>query len=119
MDLLLDDTSWDLSMGDTDLQLVDGPDAILQHLKQRLKTFLGEWFLDQRIGVPYFQQVFVKHPDPLVLDSAFKAEIINTPGITELLSFALSLDSASRGLHLSFAAGGDGGAVLTFDEALP
>jgi hypothetical protein len=118
MDLMLDESTWDLATGDTDLLLVDGRDAIGQHLAQRLKTFLGEWFLDLRIGVPYFQQVMVKNPDPLVLDSVFKSEIINTPGVTELLSFDLKIDAGSRLLQLSFSAATDDG-VITFSEVLP
>ena len=119
MDLLLDENTWDLDMSDTDLRLVTGRDAIRQHLIQRLKTFLAEWFLDQRIGVPYFQQVMVKSPDPVVLDSVFKAEIINTPGIVELLAFDFSIDARTRELLLSFTAVDDTGAVISVSEVLP
>lgn len=117
MDLLLDDATWDLVTEVTDLKLVEKADAIRQHLCQRLKTFLGEWFLDLRIGVPYFQRVMVKNPDPVVLDSVFKYEIINTPGITELLSFDLTIDG--RQLLLAFVAACDDGAIVTFSEVLP
>ena len=106
-------------MGDTDLIIVAGPDATRQHLVQRLKTFMGEWFLDLRIGVPYFQQVMVKNPDPVVLDSVFKSEIINTPGIVELLTFALQLDARTRELQLSFKAVNDAGTAIAISEVLP
>jgi hypothetical protein len=119
MDLLLDDTRWDLVMSDTDLRIVTGADAIRQHLCQRLKTFMAEWFLDLRIGVPYFQHVMTKNPDPVVIDSAFKSEIINTPGIVELLSFDLRIDAGTRRLQLVFKAAADDGAVISFNEVLP
>ena len=118
MDLLLNDSTWDLSTDATDLQLVDDTDAIRQHLAQRLKTFMGEWFLDLRIGVPYLQQVMVKNPDPIVLDSVFKAEIIATPGIVELTEFTLQMDARLRQLLLSFTAATDTGAVINFSEVL-
>jgi len=119
MDLLLDDSTWDLSTDATDLLLVDQADAIRQHLAQRLKTFMGEWFLDLRVGIPYLQQVMVKSPDPVVLDSVFKAEIINTPGIVELLEFDLAIDAGTRELQLAFKAVADTGAIITFNEVLP
>ncbi len=120
MDLQLDIDDWDLTFpaGSTDLTLVSGVDAIRQHLSQRLKTFMGEWFLDTRIGVPYFQQVLVKNPDPVVLDSVFKAVIVNTPGILELTDFALQVDRSTRQLKLTFTAATTEG-ELCFDEVLP
>lgn len=118
MDLRLNELTWDLAMGDTDLQLADGAEAVRQHLSQRLKTFLAEWFLDMRVGLPWRQQIMVKNPDPVVLDSVFKAEIVNTPRISELLSFDLAIDAGSRTLQLSFAAVGDDGSVISFDEVL-
>jgi len=119
MDLLLDDTSWDLATDATDLLLVNQADAIRQHLAQRLKAFMGEWFLDLRVGVPYLQQVMVKNPDPLVLDTVFKAEIINTPGIVELIEFDLRIDASTRELQLAFKALVDTGAIITYSEVLP
>jgi hypothetical protein len=118
MDLLLDDT-WDLAAGVTDLQLVDGEQAIAQHLAQRLKTFMGEWFLDLRVGVPYLQQVLVKNPDPIVLDSVFKSEVINTPGIVELRKFDLQIDAGTRQLRLECKAVSDAGTIVSFSEVLP
>ena len=119
MDLLLDSATWDLSTDATDLLLVDGEDAVAQHLSQRLNTFAGEWFLDLRLGVPYLQQVLVKNPDPVVLDSVFKSEIIHTPGIVELQAFELRLDAGTRQLQLSFTAVADSGAIISFSEVLP
>ena len=117
MDLQLDIDSWDLITG-VDLSLVSGIESIRQHLAQRLKTFMGEWFLDNRIGVPYFQQVLIKNPDPVVLDSVFKAVIVNTPGVIELLEFDLKVDRSTRQLKLSFTASTTEGEI-SFDEVLP
>lgn len=100
----------------SDFSLTTGRDAILQHLKQRLKTFYGEWFLDKRIGIAYFEQVFKKSPDAVVVDSIFKREIINTPGIIELTRF--SLDLTGRELSLSFSARTNDG-IINFSEVLP
>lgn len=93
----------DIFLNVNDLELTSGVDGIVQHLQQRLRMFLGEWFLDFRLGVPYFQQIMVKNPNPIVVDSVLKKEIVNTPGILQLVSFDLDFAN-NRSLALSFRA---------------
>jgi len=97
-------TQGDIELVNGDLSLTQGADAIVQHLKQRLKTFLGEWFLDNRVGIPYFQQILIKNPDPLVLDTIFKSVVLNTPGVQELIEFDIDLEVATRIMTLTFRA---------------
>ncbi len=117
MDIQLND-DWDIEPTGNDLVLVTGADAIKQHLGQRLKTFYGEWFLNMEIGVPYFQQVLKKNPDPVVVDSIFKREIVNTPGILQLTEFDLNIDNATRTLTLTFKALSSEGEI-DFSEVIP
>ncbi|MEW5803904.1 MAG: hypothetical protein AB1847_17555 [bacterium] len=115
-DLALD-TEGDILIQKGDLVLISGIDAIRQHLSQKIKTFYGEWFLHMAIGVPYFQQVFVKNPNLQVIDSIFKREIINTPGIVQLLEFNLNINSSTRVLNLVFKARTDEG-IIDFNEVV-
>ncbi len=108
----------DIKIVGGDLSLLTGIDAVEQHLKQRLKTFYGEWFLNKAIGVPYFEQVFVKNFNANILDSVFKKIIIETPGVIQLLEFALEIDSSVREFFLTFKASGAEG-VIDFSEAIP
>ena len=110
-------TDGDVELSGNDFVLTTGVEAIEQHLSQRLKTFLEEWFLDKRVGIAYLQQILKKNPDPIVADSIIKREIINTPGIKELTAFALNI-SSSRELTLTFAARSTDG-VINFSEAIP
>lgn len=96
------DSDWELVIENHDLATVSGIDAIEQNLGQRLKTFLGEYFLDSRIGLPYFQEIFKKKFDPIVVDTVIKREIINTDGIIELMQFKLELETVSRELFVDF-----------------
>lgn len=116
-DLQLDDTG-DLEVVGNDLVLTVGVDAIKQHLKQRLQTFLEEWFLDKRIGIAYYQYILKKNPDAIIVDSLLKAEIVNTPGITELTRFSLDLDKSTRILTVAFSAKSTGGPI-NFSEVIP
>lgn len=101
-DLKYDQATNDLILEDGDLALVEDGDAVAQHILQRLRTFLGEWFLDLTAGVPYYQDILKKNPNIDVVEQVFKREILFTPGVLELMSFSLELDTALRKLSLSF-----------------
>ncbi len=111
------DSEDDAFLNVNDLELTSGIDAKIQHMKQRLRTFLGEWFLDLRVGVAYFQQIMVKNPNPAVVDSIFKKTIINTPGTQQLTLFDLGIGT-DRQLTLSFKAITEEGEV-NFSEVIP
>ena len=100
-DLKLSQTTNDLELLNGDLQLTSSDDAIRQHIVQRLKTFLGEWFLDLSVGVPYFQEILKKNPNAQVVDGIFKQTILDTPGVVELLEFELDFEAASRKLKVN------------------
>ena len=111
-------TSGDIELEGNDFVLTTGTEAIEQHLSQRLKTFLEEWFLDKRIGIAYLQQILKKNPDFVVVDSILKKEIITTPGVLELTTFILDLNESTRVLTLTFSARTSDG-VINFSEVIP
>lgn len=117
-DITIDSATGDIELIGNDLSLTTGVEAIQQHLSQRLKTFLNEWFIDKRIGIPYFEHVLKKNFDPTIIDTVFKREIITTPGVLELLRFEADLDKSTRTLEISFRARTSEG-VINFSEVLP
>lgn len=98
----------DLDLSSGDIEIVRGADAIAQHLKIRLRSVRGNWFLDQRVGLPYFKQILVKSPNLIAVRSIFRAAITSTPGVIELQRFDLSFDRSTRILLLNFSALLDG-----------
>lgn len=100
MDFLADPETGDIAIVNGDFALVTGVDETVQFLIQRLKLFLGEWFLDETLGLPYFDEVFVKNPDPIALDSIFKTYILKSPGVLELTAFSLDFDTPTRTLSI-------------------
>jgi hypothetical protein len=100
-----------------DLSLVRGIDSVAQQIKIRLLTFLGEWFLDVRAGVPYFESILVKNPDRLIVEGLFREQIEGVPEVQEIESLTLAFDSLRRELSVTFRARTTVG-VLEFDQPL-
>jgi len=96
---------FDLLVEDGDLVLVDGPNAIKQHILQRLRTFYGEWFLDNTIGVPWFQQILgIKNPDQARINALLLNTILATPGVIQVTEYSFQPDFALRMLTVGFTA---------------
>lgn len=81
-----------------------GPEEMLQRIVARLRMFKGEWFLDTRLGIPYFQNVLVRSPNLPAISAMFRRVILTTPGVLEIVSFQLTFDEVSRALILTFYA---------------
>lgn len=76
-------------------------EAIGEHIRQRLKLWIGEWFLDTGAGVDWLRYVLGRPPSEMpIAESVIKAEIAATPGVSEILEFSASYDRASRGLRI-------------------
>lgn len=93
--------------------IIFGGEAVAQRVRVRFKWFLGEWFLDQRLGVPYFQDILIKNPDPILISFIFKKVLTTTPGVASVSTFNATLDAATRTLTVSFEATLDSGGLLT------
>lgn len=89
-------TDGDLAIEGGKIALVDGKEAIAQHVAQRLRLFLGEWPLNTEAGFPYRTIVFVKRPSLPLIKAALRKYIAETPGIREVTEVTLSVDPRSR-----------------------
>lgn len=122
MDIKLD-ANGDLDITGDTLTLTEGADAVRQHVQIRLKFFLGEWFLDRRIGVAWFETIFQKGVPLSLVRAILRKVIIRTPGIVSIVSFDLTVDPVTRKLQGSFEArledgivDGDEPFLFEFDE---
>lgn len=111
-------SSGDLDLTTGDLQLATGSTEIAQHIKIRLRYFLGEWFLDQRLGVPYFDQILLKNPNTNVVTDLLRRATLSTPGVLDVSSLSFVFDSATRTLAVDLRAIITGNEVLDFSEEL-
>ncbi len=99
------DSNNDLIISGGRLAVVTDGAEVVQHVRSRLLFYLGEWFLDNEAGVPYFQQIFTKPANIALVESILKTTIIQTPGVLKLTEFASSYEGKSvRRLTVTFAA---------------
>lgn len=100
-DIALDENGdWEISGGD--LQLIgDGP-AIVQAVQIALEFFQGEWFLDVSAGIPWWQSVMIKNPNPNQLEGIFRSAILAVDGVQAINSLTLTYDSQQRTLTIDY-----------------
>ena len=100
MDLLLT-TAGDLDVTTNDFQLVDGLEAIRQHLQIRYRFFLGEWFLDPTEGIPYIRDVLKKAPNEAQVRALLSEVATSTPGVVSVDQLELDVDGGERTLTVT------------------
>lgn len=76
---------------------------VAQRIAVRLQFFKGEWWLDRRQGLPWYEQVLVKSPDLPVVRGIFSKVITETPGLATLESLILGEPDADRLGELAFS----------------
>ena len=81
------DATNDLDFSEPNLQIITGPQEIAQKIENRFKFFLGEWYLDTRLGANHYGVTFTKGTSDIVRREMFRRIVAETPGVIELLSF--------------------------------
>lgn len=111
-DLAEDPETRELIMVAGDLVLTRDLDAIRQDIDKRLRTFRGEWFLDESEGVPYFESVLVKSPDLSAIQSVFRRELLAVDGVDKVNSLlSLDFNRATRKLSVTWSVLSDLGVI--------
>jgi len=80
----------------------DQVEGVAQAISMRLKLLQGEWFLDATQGVPYATNVLGRHTQAQA-DLVFRQTILDTQGVTRILSFISSLDPTTRKYSMACA----------------
>lgn len=99
MDMLLDNdplspTYGDLVYDNSSATVTSSQaDGVAQKLTIKLRTFLGEWFLDTDAGIPYYQQIFGKVRSKAAIDSIFIEKISEEPDVAEIIEFTSTINS--------------------------
>jgi len=110
-------SDYDLLFENDNLVLIEGKDAIAQDVLIRLQFFQGEWVLDARLGVPYFQKILGAKPNLSVVRSILRKVILGTPGIDSINDLSVTFNSVLRLLEISFTAETKDG-IIKFNKEL-
>jgi hypothetical protein len=104
------DEDGDLDIGTT-IAFVSGQEAIQQSLLCRLRAFQGEWFLDETLGLPYFQEILGRSPNLVAIRALYRAALESTPGVLEVKELRLALKT-DRTLVVAFKVSTDVGELV-------
>jgi hypothetical protein len=98
----------DIYVSPTGTQSWTSPTDLLTEATQRLRAkyqlFLGEWFLDEREGVPYYRDILVKNPNMGVVRTVLRKVTADDPAVEAVTLFEATLDSATRHLTVALTA---------------
>jgi len=113
VDIFLDPSSHDIVYADGDIRMTASllEDAA-QRIKVRLQIFKGEWVLDNREGVPYYQEILTKASKESV-DAIFKAKILEEPFVDNIIEFVSTYSPVNRTYSLEFSVLLVGGTTLS------
>ena len=104
IDLRLTADTWDLDIQVGDILLVSAHEDVIQHIRQRLLAFRGEWFLDLAEGLPWFEEILGKPQNIETVEALLKERIQGSPGVDELTAFAISpVDTQERAIRVDFS----------------
>jgi hypothetical protein len=101
------------------LTLLRGADETAQRLRQKFLLVKGEWFLDTRIGVPYFALMGVKNPNLESIRRTFRSIILSEEAISEIESLTVDLNRATRELTFAFRAIHNSGVAIVGGSGVP
>jgi hypothetical protein len=75
-----------------------------QKLFQRGQMFEGEWFMDTRVGMPYFRLILVKNPNESIVRSVFTQWLLSVDVVAKVNRITLQFARAARRLGMDFSA---------------
>lgn len=82
---------------------VNGSEGRAQRIRIRLKTQLGEWFLNTGVGVDWLGNVLVRNPDLRAIRAEISLVIRSVPEVIQINSLELDNDDATRQLTVTFS----------------
>lgn len=101
-DIALSANTHDLIFKDGDLVLIDNAERVAQQVKIKLRSFLGEWFLDTTYGVPYFESILIKNPSLDHIRNILRQQILDVDDVSAVTTLTLSVDKQTRTLTVNF-----------------
>jgi len=107
----------DLIFENLTFKMISAKDELIQRLVTRLLVFLGEWWLNVNLGIDYMNDILIKAPYYETIASDFKRVILQTDGISKILSFSINdINNQRRAINISFDCQSDDGEILEVES---
>lgn len=85
---IMDPNDGDMTFGQGLANFARDAQACVQNVETRLRSYLGEWFLDTSFGTPWMQDILGVKPANVPLSEAdLKAVILGTTGVDAIKTF--------------------------------
>lgn len=110
MDIKLDEDG-DIYLVNGDAQTTSvGAEDLAQRLRIRLNTFQGEWFMDNTLGIDWWNRVMGKNRSKMAVDALIQDAILKEPDALQIVSYTSSI-STDRKFSCSFRVRTEDGAI--------
>lgn len=93
-------------------------EEVAQLLYTRFRFFQGEWFLDDTVGVPWYQSILGQKQSTSVVTQILRNVVATCPGVASVDSFSLTT-LPNRGATVVFSCTLTDGAVLKSSDFAP
>lgn len=117
VDIALHANDHDILIKDGDFLLIDNAERVVQQIKVKLLTFLGEWFLDTTWGVPYLEYILVKQPNQELIKQILSEQILSVDDVKSLNALELDYQVKVRTLIINYEVSTEYG-LITRKEVL-
>ncbi len=77
-------------------------DIVALRIRTRLRTILGEHFLNRNLGVAYFEEIMVKNPDLSKVKNLLLVALSGVEGVSKVLQFDPIFESSTRTYRVTF-----------------
>jgi hypothetical protein len=94
------DTDNDWNFGKGRQSYVKDNTALMQNLKTRIQSFVGDCFFDTEAGVDWFNLLGSKDQENIV--ASIRKVIINTEGVTRINTIDVYTDAVTRNLQVTY-----------------
>jgi hypothetical protein len=90
-----------------------GISGVIQRIRTRVQIFLEEWFLNESVGIPYFQKLLGHKFNLIVANSSFRKEIAKVQGVVQVRTVNVTFEGRTRTLTIDLNARTEFGDLLT------
>lgn len=74
--------------------LADSPEAVAQAVLTRVRLYVGEWFLDKRVGLN--KDAILGYGTQQTRDAEVKSRILDTQGVLRITDYSSQVDATTR-----------------------